>query len=120
MGNRPDRDKHTSPTRPMEDPEGGGGVAVDPAPPKRTWIFDLEDLTVAAQGLLPQVAVRVRQTEPRIQVHAGDPLVGYAPADVSAEIRSALGAMGGSLLGHVLRVDLSAGRVEVELSLEGQ
>jgi hypothetical protein len=117
MGNKPDRDKHTSPVRPMKDPEGGG-VAVDPVP-TRPWVFDLEDLQPAAQRLVPDVSVRGRRAEPRIQVHAGEPIVGYAPAAISAEIRAALDSSGGgSLLGRVLRVDLPAGVVTVELSLE--
>ncbi len=119
MGNKPERDKHASPAKPMKDPEGEGGVAVDLIP-EHVWEFDLEDLTSAAQSLLPSVAIRGSQAEPRIQIHAGEPLVGYAPADISATIRRAMGSTGGSLLGQVLRVDLSAGRVRVQLSFEGQ
>lgn len=118
MGNKPDRDKHTSQTRSIQETEAGG-VAVD-LPPTPPWTFDLEDLTPAARALRPQTSVRGKRGDPRILVHAGTPLVGYAPRDVSAEIRSAMdSAGGGSLQGRVLRVDFAAGLVTVELSLGG-
>ena len=61
MGNRPERDKlwQDIPSKPIADPDsGGGGVVVDAAEPLE-WKVSLENLAEGANALLSGVAVRL-------------------------------------------------------------
>lgn len=124
MGNKPKRSKpwHDVCPQPIADPVpgGGGGVVVDEEMPSPSWTVVLEDLTPATDGLQPDVAVRAAWAAPRFGVHAGRALIGFVPARLSAEIKKAMDAGGGGVLqGHVVSVDLAAGRVIVVLVFEG-
>jgi len=123
MGNkrRPDRQWNETHPKPTADrkPGDGGGVAIDYAPPP-SWTIVLRDLTPAAGKLRPGVAVRGERSEPRFRVYAGKELIGFVPPSTSAEIRAAMEGGGTGLLGRVVQVDLAAGKVMVELSLEGR
>jgi hypothetical protein len=80
----------------------------------------LQDVTSAAERLLPEVAVRGERAMPHFRVYAGENLVGYVPARMSATIGKAMDlAGGGALLGRVASVERSPDRVVVELWLGG-
>ncbi|HEX9669623.1 MAG TPA: hypothetical protein VGC93_09075 [Thermoanaerobaculia bacterium] len=122
VGNKPKRTKDredVSPKTIVEPGSGSGGVVVAEEDPRITWTFALEDLTSAAQGLKAGVAARAAPDTPRFPVYAGRSVIGFCPRGVSAEMRAALRAGGGVLLGQVTRVDLRTKRVVVEISLHG-
>ena len=50
----------------------------------------------------------------------GQRLIGFIPVAISLEIREAMDRGGTGLLGRVTAVDPAAGRVDVELHLEGR
>jgi hypothetical protein len=126
MGNHPSRKKDWQNTTPR--PLGGSsakeegleGAAVALADPPPTWKIVLEDLTAAAAELRIDVAVRGKRAEPRFQVYAGQRLIGLIPVSDSLEIGEAMNRGGTGLLGRVIEVSIAAGRVEVELHLEGR
>jgi hypothetical protein len=122
MGNKakPDPDdQHQVTPRPIRNPETrGGGLVVDELPLE--WMVLLEDPAPAAETLHPGVAVRGERAEPRIRVYAGQNLIGLVSLRESAQIREAMAQGATGLLGQVESVDLPAGRVVVELRLEGK
>jgi hypothetical protein len=124
MGNHPKPKKpwHDVSPHPIADPKpgGGGGPVEDPGPRPVTWRVVLQDVTSAAERLLPEVAVRGERAMPHFRVYAGENLVGYVPARMSATIGKAMDlAGGGALLGRVASVERSPDRVVVELWLGG-
>lgn len=125
MGNPPKPKKpwHDVSPRPIADPKpgGDGGPIEDPGPRPVTWRCALEDVTSAAETLLPDVVVRGERAEPRFRVYAGENLVGYVPAPTSLKIGKSMDFAGeAGLPGRVASVEQSPVRVVVELWLGGQ
>lgn len=122
MGNKhePDKPWHDTPTKPIADPQaGGGGTIVDTVEPLE-WEVTLEDLAEGAENLRPGVVVRVEPADGRFKVYAGEPLVGFVPVRKSNVIRKKMGTGGGVLLGRVVEVDLSVRKVVIRIKLEGR